>query len=58
MILECQKEKKKNFLNYTKKFGSLGCAFFFPLGRECPFPRDIYDLLTHYLIYFFTMLCF
>lgn len=59
MILEFQKEKK-SFLSYTKKFGSLGYAFFFffLLGRECHFPHDIYDLLTYYLIYFFTMLCF
>lgn len=28
MILEFQKEKK-SFLSYTKKFGSLGYAFFF-----------------------------
>ena len=38
MILECQKEKKKNFLNYTKKFGSLGCAFFFHWGGSALFP--------------------
>ena len=58
MILECQEEKKELPKLYQKIQFTWVCFFFFLLRREGPFPHNIYDFLTNYLIFFFTVLCF